>query len=130
MPADPLAKILDEDRIGFVDEHGLRDRLVKKREKEMTTRLTNGLPGIICTTCNGCGQERYKASELPPQFNVDGGRYEGDIFIRKCIKCDGLGAIADARPMQNTPPNIELRGMQAATPLESLVGGALFRMGW
>lgn len=106
MPADPLAKILDEDRIGFVDEHGLRDRLVKKREKEMTTRLTNGLPGIICTTCNGCGQERYKASELPPQFNVD------------------------ARPMQNTPPNIELRGMQAATPLESLVGGALFRMGW
>jgi DnaJ-class molecular chaperone len=96
----------------------------------MTTRLANGLPGIICTTCNGCGQERYKASTLPPQFNAGNGRYEGEMFIRKCIKCDGLGAIEDANKMRGVPHHVELRGMQAATPLESLAGGIFSRLGW
>lgn len=33
MTADPLSKILDEDRIGFVAEHGSRDRPLKKRKR-------------------------------------------------------------------------------------------------
>ena len=65
------------------------------------TRLWNGVPGIICKTCNGCGQERYKASDLPPEFNVVNGRYEGNTFIRKCINCDGLGAYEDVSVYAN-----------------------------
>lgn len=32
MIPDPLAKILDEDRIGYVAEHGSRDHPLKKRK--------------------------------------------------------------------------------------------------
>lgn len=32
MTTGPLSKILDEDRIGFIEEHGSRDRPVKKRK--------------------------------------------------------------------------------------------------
>lgn len=65
------------------------------------TRLPGGAKANICTVCNGLGQERLKSSDLPSGFNVAGGRYEGDLFIRKCITCDGLGAIEDAMQYMN-----------------------------
>jgi len=46
MNRGPLSKILDEDRIGFVDEHGSRDRPAKKRKgrKKIEARRSDSLP--------------------------------------------------------------------------------------
>lgn len=65
------------------------------------TRLPGGAKANICKTCGGCGQERYKTDDLQPEFDVADGRFEGDLFIRKCITCDGLGAIEDVEQYMN-----------------------------
>lgn len=97
----------------------------------MSTRFWNGLPGIICKTCNGIGQERYKSASLPPEFNCYGGRYEDDMFIRVCRTCSGVGALEDHAAISGASPYVEsynqAHGLQGASGLESLIGGAIFR---
>ena len=88
----------------------------------MTTRLANGFPGTICKVCNGCGQERYKVSSLPAEFNAANGRYENDLFIRKCLTCDGLGAIEDVSVAANAP--------YTSNNLTSGLGGHPMPIGW
>jgi hypothetical protein len=38
MTPGPLSKILDEDRIGFIEEHGSRDRPVRNGKKKRKGR--------------------------------------------------------------------------------------------
>ncbi len=48
---------------------------------------------LICTKCDGLGEERIKLSDVQPWFNVAGWhhRYDLGYIFRRCEPCNGEG---------------------------------------
>ena len=59
---------------------------------------------LICTRCDGLGEERWQKKDILPQHNVYGWHTTFDLayYARRCEACDGTGF----RPSGTSVPTV------------------------